>query len=200
MAYFVGLTGGIGSGKTLVGEVFSTMGVPVFNADEETKKLYDTDAALRTQLINLLGTEIYDGSKLRRKLMAERIFAEETLLEKVNGLVHPVVAGCFRTYAAQQNAPYVLMESAILMESGIASMMRKTIAVTAPETLRLQRVQQRDGLPEETVRLRIRQQWTDERRNAAADFILVNDGKQAILPQVITIHEKLMCRCVDVLI
>ena len=193
MAYFVGLTGGIGSGKTLVGQVFSTMGVPVFNADEETKKLYDADATLRTQLINLLGTEIYDGRKLRRKLMAARIFADDALLEKVNALVHPVVVDCFRTYAAQQHAPYVLMESAILLESSIASIVRKTIAVTAPETLRLQRVQQRDGLPEEAVRLRIRQQWTDERRNAAADFIIVNDGKQALLPQVIAIHEKLMC-------
>ncbi|MDR0694288.1 MAG: dephospho-CoA kinase [Prevotellaceae bacterium] len=192
MAYFAGLTGGIGSGKTLVGAVFSTMGVPVFNADEETKKLYDTDATLRTQLVNLLGAEIYDGGKLCRKLMAERIFAETTLLEKVNALVHPVVTECFRAYAAQQNAPYVLMEAAILMESGMASMMRKTIAVTAPEILRLQRVQQRDGLPEEAIRLRIRQQWTDKRRNAAADFIIVNNGKRAILPQVITIHEKLM--------
>lgn len=193
MAYFVGLTGGIGSGKTLVGKVFSTMGVPVFNADEETKQLYDTDTTLRTQLINLLGAEIYDGRKLRRKLMAEQIFANETLLKKVNDLVHPVVIECFRTYAAQQQAPYVLMESAILFESGIAAMVRKTIAVTAPEMLRLQRVQQRDGLPEENIRLRIRRQWTDERRNAAADFIIVNDGKQAVLPQVIAIHEKLMC-------
>jgi dephospho-CoA kinase len=193
MAYFAGLTGGIGSGKTLVGKIFSTLGVPVFNADEETKKLYDSDATLRTQLINLLGADVYDGGTLRRKLMAERIFADGMLLKKVNALVHPVVIECFRKYAAQQNAPYVLMESAILLESGIASMMRKTIAVTAPETLRLQRVQQRDALPEEAIRLRIRQQWTDEQRNAAADFVIVNDGKQAVLPQVITIHEKLMC-------
>ncbi|MDR3133848.1 MAG: dephospho-CoA kinase [Prevotellaceae bacterium] len=192
MAYFAGLTGGIGSGKTLVGKVFSTMGVPVFNADEETKKLYDTDATLRAQLVNLLGEEVYDGPKLCRKRMAERIFADSRLLEKVNALVHPAVMERFRAYAAQQNAPYVLMESAILFECGIASMMRKTVAVTAPETLRLQRVQQRDALPEEAIRLRIRQQWTDERRNAAADFIIVNDGTQAVLPQVITIHKQ-MC-------
>jgi dephospho-CoA kinase len=190
---FVGLTGGIGSGKTLIGEIFSTMGVPVFNADEETKKLYDTDAALRAQLINLLGEEVYDGAPLRRKLMAERVFTDETLLTKVNAVVHPVVAGCFRAYAAQQDAPYVLMESAILFESGIAGMMWKTIAVTAPEALRLQRVQQRDDMPEEAIRLRIRQQWTDEQRNAAADFVIVNDETQALLPQINTIHDLLMC-------
>jgi dephospho-CoA kinase len=192
MPYFAGLTGGIGSGKTLVAKVFSTMGVPVFNADEETKKLYDTDDTLRMQLINLLGKEVYEGRKLRRQLMAERIFSDDALLQKVNKLVHPAVSACFRVYAAQQNAPYVLMESAILFESGMAAMMRKIVAVTAPETLRLQRVQQRDNLPEEAVRRRIRQQWTDEQRNAAADFLLVNDGIQAVLPQVITIHEQLL--------
>jgi dephospho-CoA kinase len=190
---FVGLTGGIGSGKTLIGEIFSTMGVPVFNADEETKKLYDTDAALRAQLINLLGVEVYDGTQLRRKLMAERVFTDEILLKKVNDVVHPVVAEYFRAYAAQQDAPYVLMESAILFESEIAGMMWKTITVTAPEALRLQRVQQRDDMPEEAIRLRIRQQWTDEQRNAAADFVIVNDETQALLPQINTIHDLLMC-------
>jgi dephospho-CoA kinase len=190
---FVGLTGGIGSGKTLIGHIFSVMGVPVFNADEEAKKLYDTDATLQAQLKKLLGEELYDGGKLRRKLMAERIFADDALLKKVNALVHPLVAGAFRAYAAQQHAPYVLMESAILMESGLAGTMKKIIAVTAPETLRVQRVQRRDAVPEEAVRQRIRQQWTDERRNAAADFVIVNDDSQALLPQITAIHDALMC-------
>lgn len=186
---FAGLTGGIGSGKTLIGHIFSAMGVPVFNADEETKKLYGADAVLQAQLKKLLGEDIYDGGKLRHKLMAERIFADEILLKKVNALVHPVVAERFRAYAAQQNAPYVLMESAILLESGLAGMMEKNIAVTAPEALRVQRVQRRDALPEEAIRQRMRHQWTDEQRNAAADFVIVNDELQALLPQVITIHK-----------
>jgi dephospho-CoA kinase len=192
MAYLAGLTGGIGSGKTLAGEVFSTLGIPVFNADEETKKLYDSDAALRVQLIKLLGNDLYDGTQLRRKLMAERIFADRALLENVNVLVHPVVTARFLTYAAQQEAPYVMMESAILFESGLQTLMRKTVAVAAPEALRIQRVQQRDSVPEEAVRRRIRCQWSDAQRNAAADFIIVNDGKQAILPQLLAVHDKIL--------
>ncbi|MDR1405985.1 MAG: dephospho-CoA kinase [Prevotellaceae bacterium] len=191
VAYAAGLTGGIGSGKTMAGKVFSAMGIPVFNADEETKRLYDTDAALRAQLIRLLGEELYDGNTLRRRLMAARIFADETLLEKVNALVHPAVVECFKAYAAQQQAPYVLMESAILFTAGIHRMMRATVAVVAPEALRLQRVRQRDAMPEEAVRLRMRRQWTDEQWRGAADFIIVNDGKQAVLPQVMTVHEKI---------
>jgi dephospho-CoA kinase len=189
---FVGLTGGIGSGKTLIGHIFSAMGVPVFNADEETKKLYDTDATLQAQLKKLLGDDIYDGEKLRRKLMAERIFADKALLKKVNALVHPFVVERFRAYAAaQQNAPYVLLESAILLESGLARMMKKNIAISAPEALRVQRVQRRDALPEEAIRQRMRHQWTDEKRNAAVDFVIVNDEEHTIMPQITAIHEAL---------
>jgi dephospho-CoA kinase len=190
---FAGLTGGIGSGKTLIGRIFSAMGVPVFNADDEAKKLYDADATLQAQLKKLLGEAIYNGGKLRRKLMAERIFADDALLKKVNALVHPLIVERFRTYAAQQKAPYVLMESAILLESELAGMMKKIIAVTAPETLRVQRAQQRDAVSEEAVRQRVCRQWTDEQRNAAADFVIVNDEKQAILPQITAIHDKLIC-------
>jgi dephospho-CoA kinase len=184
MAYVVGLAGGIGSGKTLVANIFSTLGIPVFNADEETKIAYDTDTALRTELTGLLGNDLYEGPRLNRRLMAARIFADKSLLEKVNALVHPLINERFLAYAAQQQSPYVMMESAILFEAGLHTFMQKTIAVTAPEALRIARACQRDNVDEAALRQRMQHQWADEQRNALADFVLVNDGKQALLSQV----------------
>ncbi len=192
MACFIGLTGGIGSGKTLVGKIFSIIGIPVFNADEETKKIYDTNDELREKLINLLGEEIYKGKILQRGIMAERIFADKVLLGKVNSLVHPVVNRCFEAFASRQKAAYVLLESAILFESGINRSMKKTITVAAPENVRIRRVMWRDTIAEEAVRQRMQHQWTDEQRRAAADFEIINDGQQAVLPQVIKVHEQLI--------
>ncbi len=188
----VGLTGGIGSGKTLVAQLFETFGIPVFYADEEAKKLYDANDRLRTQLMALLGSDIYEGGQLQRKVMAVRIFSDVSLLEKVNHLVHPLLDECFKAYSARQHAPYVMMEAAILFESGLNKRMQHCITVSASENLRIQRVMQRDGVSEETIRQRIQYQWTDKQRIALSGFVIVNDGEQALLPQVVAIHEKLM--------
>jgi dephospho-CoA kinase len=188
----VGLSGGIGSGKTVISRIFLTLGIPVFYADAETKALYDTHAGLRKALTELLGTHVYHNDKLQRKLMASLIFQDETLLQKVNALAHPLVLQRFEQWAAQQEAPYVLQEAAILFESGINEKMNYTIAVAAPETLRITRAMQRDKVTEQEVTLRMQQQWTDEQRNEKANFIIVNDEKQAILPQVITIHQNIL--------
>jgi dephospho-CoA kinase len=192
MASAVGLTGGIGSGKTLAGKIFSSLGIPVFNADEETKRMYDTDTRLREQLVLLLGKDIYQGPHLQRTLMAARIFSDPSLLQQVEQLVHPALNARFVAYAARQEAPYVLLEAAILFESGIAATLPRVIAVSAPETLRIQRVVQRDKVSEDAVRRRMQHQWTEPQRLAAASHIIINDEQQAILPQVIRIHEQLI--------
>jgi dephospho-CoA kinase len=188
----VGLTGGMGSGKTLVGEIFSTWDIPVFNADAETKKLYDADPALRTKLIDLLGGEIYADGRLQRNVMAAKIFSDKRVLQAVNVVVHPVVTDYFMRYAARQHAPYVIMESAAAFENGIDKQMDKTITVNAPEALRIQRVTTRDSVSETIVRQRLQHQWTDEQRTAAADFVIINDGQTAVLPQALNIHEQML--------
>jgi dephospho-CoA kinase len=188
----VGLSGGMGSGKTVVSRIFQALGIPVFYADAVTKELYDTHHTLRYALINLLGANIYQDGRLQRKRMASLIFSDKNLLQKVNALIHPLVWQQFSQWIRQQQTPYVVQEAAILFESGISGKMNYTIAVTAPEALRITRTMQRDNITEQEIKNRLQWQWPDEKRNAEAGFIIVNDGKQALLPQVLTIHENIL--------
>jgi dephospho-CoA kinase len=188
----VGLSGGMGSGKTVVSRIFHALGVPICCADTVTKELYDTHEGLRQTLSSLLGEDIYQNGCLQRKRMAALIFSDERLLQKVNALVHPLVLQQFHQWAQQQQTPYVMQEAAILFESGANKKMDYTIAVTAPEALRITRIMQRDKLTEQEIKSRMQWQWPDEKRNAKAGFIIVNDDKQALLPQVLTIHENIL--------
>jgi len=188
----VGLSGGIGSGKTVISYIFVTLGIPVFYADEAVKSLYDTDGDLRYALTGLLGSNIYKDGHLQRQRMASLIFTDEALRQKVNALTHPKVIQQFEQWAQQQQSPYVVLEAAILFESGSDKKVDYTIAVTAPEALRITRAMQRDNATEEEVKSRMKQQWNDEQRNRKANFIIMNDNKQALLPQVITIHQHIL--------
>ncbi|MDR3235891.1 MAG: dephospho-CoA kinase [Prevotellaceae bacterium] len=188
----VGLSGGIGSGKTLIAHIFATLGISVFYADEAVKALYDADTGLRHTLIDLLGGDIYKDGHLQRKRMASLIFANDTLMQKVNALTHPKVMLQFEQWAQQQPSPYVVLEAAILFESGSDKKMDYTIAVTAPEPLRITRAMQRDNATEQEVKNRMKQQWNDEQRNGKANFIIMNDNEQAVLPQVITVHQHIL--------
>jgi dephospho-CoA kinase len=182
----------MGSGKTTVSRIFRTLGIPVFYADTATKELYDTNDELRKALTGLLGEHIYRNGCLQRKLMASLIFSDENLLRKVNALTHPLVLQVFYRWAQQQQTPYVVQETAILFESGLHEKLNHTIAVTAPEALRITRIRQRDRLTEQEIKNRLQWQWPDEKRNANAGFVIVNDEKQALLPQVLTIHENIL--------
>ena len=188
----VGLSGGMGSGKTVVSRIFHALGIPVFYADAATKELYDTHDELRQALTGLLGQDIYQNGRLQRKRMASLIFSDENLLQKVNALTHPLAIQRFDQWAQQQQAPYVIQEAAILFESGANEKMNYTIAITAPETLRITRTMRRDKFTEQEIKHRLQWQWPDEKRNAKAGFIIVNDDKQALLPQVLTIHENIL--------
>ncbi|MDR0296209.1 MAG: dephospho-CoA kinase [Prevotellaceae bacterium] len=188
----VGLSGGIGSGKTTVSKVFQTLGIPVFYADDTVKKLYDTDKRLQEAMLNLFGPTIYDKGQLQPKILAALIFNNDRLLRQVNELTHTLLSKAFTEWMQEQKAPYVLHEAAILFECGMAGEMDINISISAPESIRIARVIQRDGSSEEQIRQRISKQWSDEERNAKADYIIINDNKEALLPQITAIHKKII--------
>ena len=188
----VGISGGIGSGKTTVSKVFQTLGVPVFYADDVVKNLYNTDERLQKAMIDLFGATIYENGKLQTQLLAALIFNNNHLLQQVNELTHPLVSTAFAQWTERQKAPYVMLEAAILFECGMDTLMDINISISAPENVRIARVMQRGGISEEQLSLRMSQQWNDEQRNAKADYVIINDNKEALLPQIIIIHEKIL--------
>lgn len=188
-----GITGGIGSGKSLACQIFRILEIPVFEADLEAKRLMDRDPEVRTRLIELAGSEIYMASgMLDRPRLAELVFNNSKLLQQVNGLVHPAVRQAFSDWAEQQAAPYVLMEAAILFESGSYRSLDFSILMTAPEELRIQRVMKRDGTDREQVISRIRNQWPEDKKRELADFIITNDESTFLTMQVLDVHKKIL--------
>ncbi len=187
----VGLTGGIGSGKSYVSKIFRELGIPVYDADSRAKALMISDE-VREKVIDTFGPESYLNDSLNRSYLAEKVFKDETELAKLNSIVHPAVREDHTHWHAEQQAPYTLREAAILYESGAFEDCDYVIVVTAPEDLRIKRVMERDGVEEEAVRARMKNQWAEEEKVKRADFILSNDEGQALLPAVVEIHEKLI--------
>ena len=190
----VGLTGGIGSGKTTVCIIFKSLGIPVYNADTQAKQLMNTDPELKALLQGYFGNDIYRNGALDRHRLAAIIFTDKTALEKVNSWVHPAVARDFEQWCARQTSPYVLEEAAIIFESHIAHRFDKTILVTAPDSVRIERVCARDHVTPEIVRQRIANQWSEEKKKAIADFVIYNDNIQLVTPQVMEIHRQLQMK------
>jgi dephospho-CoA kinase len=188
----VAVTGGIGSGKSVVCEVFEKIGIPVFYADSSAKELMNSDNNIKEYLISNFGSTIFDeDGKLFRGKFAEIIFNNKTSLLKVNEIVHPAVRKVFEEWAKKQTTPYLIEETAILFESGLAHLFDKIIYVTAPLELRIERVMKRDKTTREKVQERMKNQENDEKKIEKSDFIIVNDDKEMILPQIINIHSKL---------
>jgi dephospho-CoA kinase len=193
MAIILGITGGIGSGKSTVCRMFEILGIPVFNADTVAKTVLNTDSKLKKSLRALFGDEIYmpDGY-LDRKKLASIIFSHPGSLQQVNERVHPVVREeFFRWMEKHKQSAYVIHEAAILFESGFHSLADFTLLVSAPEEQRISWVMKRDGISEEKVRERMRNQWTDDKKAAMADFILKNDNRMLLIPVILNIHNKL---------
>jgi dephospho-CoA kinase len=186
----IGITGGIGSGKSTVCRIFSVMGIPVFEADQVAKQLQNTDPEIRSQLIELFGASVYlPDHTIDRKYLAAIVFNDITLLHRLNAIIHPGVRRTFNEWCLLQQSPYVLLEAAILFESGLYNLMDKTIVVSTDETERIQRVIKRDNMTEELVRQRIRNQWTDEQRIKLANFVIYNNDNQLIIPQIVEIDK-----------
>ena len=188
----IGLTGGIGSGKTTVAQVFENLGVPVFYADIEAKKCMHSDVALIKQLKATFGNDIYVDRKLQNDRLASIIFNDDSALNTINRLVHPAVQRVFEEWFTTQTASYVLKEAAILFESGSDKELNQIVSVSAPDDLRKQRVMQRDGITESQVLERMSKQWDQSRKIELADFHIVNDEKQLLTPQVLEVHSLLL--------
>lgn len=188
-----GITGGIGSGKSIVCEVFKQFGVPVYKADTEASILIDTSAEIKNKLTGLFGEDIYNGHKLRRDRFSDIIFNSKEALEKVNSIVHPAVISHFINWSATHtDKNYVLFEAAILIESGTYKLMDKIIAVTAPEKLRVSRVLDSKKFTKKIINNIIKSQLPESRKVKHANYIIDNDGKTLILPQILEIHNKLV--------
>ena len=187
----VGVTGGIGSGKTTVCKIFEEIGVPVYYADVRAKELMETNVELRNKLINVFGDKTYLNGKLNRSYLATQIFNSKEKLSIINGLVHPAVAEDFDLWVeSHQNSAYVLKEAAILFESGAYQDVDISVLVIAPEDIRLERVMSRDGSAKEDVQKRMNNQWTQERKAKLADHIIKNDGTEMLIPQVLELHNR----------
>lgn len=188
----LGVTGGIGSGKTLVCTIISSMGYPVFNADYEAKQLIDNETRIIESIKGLFGEEIYINNKLNRKRVAELVFTNPLLLEKLNFIVHPAVNEYFNKWVEQfQSKSIVVKEAAILFESGANKGLDKIIGVIAPLEFRIQRVIDRDKVSYESVLHRINNQYPQDELIKKCDYIVENDGVKLLLPQIIKIIEEL---------
>ncbi len=192
MTLKIGITGGIGSGKTTVSKIFGLLGIPIFEADAEAKKLLDTSPEIKMDLIRHFGKSIYtEGGKIERKKLAHIIFNNEAALKIVNDLVHPAVRTTFENWTEQQESPYVIHEAAILFESGFYRIMDFTLLISAPEEQRIARVMQRDGTNKEQVKLRMAKQWSDREKEKLASKVLMNDNTSLLIPQIIEIDKNL---------
>jgi dephospho-CoA kinase len=192
MSLAIGITGGIGSGKSTVCKIFKILDIPVFEADIVAKALINSNADIRKGLIKLFGNSIYNtNNKINRKMLANLIFNDDLLMEKVNHLVHPVVRNEYNNWLKFQNSRYIIHEAAILFESGFYKMMDYTILVSAPEEMRINRVISRDSIAPELVRSRIAKQWSDEEKRKLASTELVNDNKNLLIPQILDIDNKI---------
>jgi len=191
----VGVTGGIGSGKSVVCRIFTQLGIPVFWADQEAKRLMDQNPLIQERLKKWFGNDIYLSEvQLHRKKLAEIIFNDKIALEKVNDLVHPVVREEFRLWVQKQEAPYVVQEAAILFETGQESKFDHIVVATADLELRIQRVMNRDGIPREKVLERMKNQIPNEVKIRKADDVIICDDDHLIIPQVIVVHNKLLLK------
>ena len=191
MAVAVGITGGIGSGKSTVCKIFRLLGIPVFEADLIAKEIMNSNPKVIAELTAWFGSNIYSNGTLNRKKLAAEIFENEGWIQKVNALVHPLVRDSFLQWKSKQDAPYAIYEAAILFESGFYKLMDVNILITAPEQLKIERVTERDNSTPEQVRARMSKQWTDTEKRKLATFEIANNNSSLIIPQILEIDKKL---------
>jgi dephospho-CoA kinase len=180
----IGITGGIGAGKSLVAEIIKAMGYPVYNSDERAKELTESNPKIKAGLIHLFGEEIYQNDKLNKFALAQAIFSDESVREKVNALIHPIVREDFNLWALAQNNSLVFNESAILFETGSFKNFDAIILVYAPKELRIKRIMKRDNCSENEVLKRMNAQFSDEEKYQLTEFRVLNDEQTPLLEQV----------------
>ena len=180
----IGVTGGIGAGKSIVCTVLERMGYPVFYSDIEAKKIISSNSVVKNHLIESFGSQVFKNNQLNRTYLSNLLFSDSTLIDKMNSIVHPKVREAFDSWTLIQNSSIVFNEAAILFETGAFKNFDATLLVTAPLKLRLKRVASRDSATEEQIMKRINNQWSDEQKKVLATFILLNDDSQSVLNQL----------------
>lgn len=181
----IGITGGIGSGKSVVSQIFRTLDIPVYDCDAESKRLTISHPAIREQLISLVGSEVYVDGALNKPFLANYLFTSAQHVQEVNAIIHPVIKDDFRHWSTIQNSPLVAIESAILFEAGFQDVVDHILMVYAPLEVRIARAMQRDHATREAIESRIRQQLDDEEKRRLSHFVIMNDGKTPLIPQVL---------------
>ena len=187
----IGITGGIGSGKSTIAKVFISMGFPVYNSDTRAKELINSNIDVIDSIKQEFGDDIYSSEGLDRKKMASIVFSDSDKLQKLNSIVHPAVGLDFDKWANSQNTSFVLKEAAILFETGIYKSLDKTILVTCPKEERINRVIKRDSATKEAIEARMNSQWSEEKKKELADYIIDNSGEEMVIPQVISLINRL---------
>jgi dephospho-CoA kinase len=190
----VGITGGIGSGKSTVSQLFQLLGVPVYNADDNAKRLMNESPVIREKLLALFGSESYNEFGLNRKFISQQVFNNAEKLAQLNAIVHPVVIQDGMDWMNNRQEPLIMKEAAIFFETGSGAGLDYIIGVYAPVALRIQRTMQRDGVTREDVLQRMSKQIDEELKMKLCDFVLHNDEVQMLIPQVIALHKQLMER------
>lgn len=189
----VGITGGIGSGKSVIAEIFKVLDVPVYNADKEAKRLLASDQEVMKEVVNAFGERAYRQGVPDRTFLADAIFSDHTKRERLNTIIHPAVARDFESFVRKNaHAPYVIKEAAITVETGMHEHMDAVILVSAPEELRIKRVVERDKTTPDKVRERMSAQWPDERKRPFTQFEVVNDEIKPVIPAVLQIHNAIL--------
>ncbi len=184
----VGLTGGIGSGKTTVSKIFRVLGIPVYYADEAARRLMNSDPELRYELIRHFGPRVFHHNELDRKYLASVVFSDREKLELLNSLTHPATLRDAAAWLNRQSAPYVIKEAALLFESGATRDLDVVVGVYAPQPLRVQRVMERDGASAEEVMKRIGRQLDEEMKMKLCDHVIRNNEQELLIPQVLELH------------
>lgn len=188
----LGVTGGIGSGKTSVCRVFKVFGIPVFSSDQIAKEIMENERGIISRINSIAGKDLYKTGSLDRNELATLIFNDNSLLNKVNSLVHPAVFERFRAWEMEQTAPYVIMEAAILFESGASKLVDRIATVVAPKEERVGRVIGRNSLTREQVLDRMRNQLDDNARIKQSDYVIHNSENDMIIPVILKIHEDIL--------
>ena len=185
----IGLTGGIGSGKSTVAKIFETLGIPVYYADTEAKRLMNSSETLKKVIRQNFGEATYENDQLNRKYLADIVFNDPEKLELLNALIHPVTINDAEQWMQQQSAPYSIKEAALLFESGAAENLDFIVGVYAPQALRIKRVMKRDGLTADEIMKRINRQVNEEMKMKLCDFVIINDEQELLIPQVLKLHQ-----------
>ena len=192
MVLKLGLTGGIGSGKSTAAQIFEVLGIPVYYADIEAKRLMNEDEQLKKEIIKIFGEGSYSNNILNRKYISSIVFSDPLKLEQLNAIVHPATKRDSETWMLSQKAPYAIHEAALIFEANVNERLDYVIGVSAPEELRIERAMQRDNVTRDEVIKRMDRQMDEKTKMSKCDFVLINDEQQLLIPQVLQLHEKLI--------